>query len=68
MVYAAVTWNGKTPLLFNQGRIDQVTYQQLLSENVFPEIRQRMNGAHWTWQQDGATPHTAKSVQQWLEM
>ena len=40
MVYVAVSWSNKTSLFFNQGRIDQVTYQQILSENDFPEIRQ----------------------------
>ena len=39
----------------------------MLSENVFPAIRQTMNGAPWTWQQDGATAHTANDTQQWLE-
>ena len=32
------------------------------TENVFPEIRGVMNETDWTWQQDGATPHTAKKL------
>jgi len=44
-----------------------VTYRQILGEKVFPEIRSTMNGQSWTWQQDGAPPHTAKNTQDWLE-
>ena len=66
MVYAAVSWHGKTDLFFSEGRINQNTYKTMLSDNVFPQIRQQMQGARWTWQQDGATGHTATSVQEWL--
>ena len=66
MVYAAVSWHGKTDLFFSDGRINQHTYRTMLSGNIFPQVMQRMAGARWIWQQDGATAHTATSVQEWL--
>ena len=67
MVYAAISWHGKTPLFYAEGRINHVKYQHMLSEHVFPAIRNQMGEQPWTWQQDGATPHTATVTQQWLQ-
>ena len=65
IVYAAVSWHGKTSL-FLRSACKSIKISQMLTENVFPEIRGVMNRTDWTWQQDDATPHTAKETQQWL--
>lgn len=50
LVYAAVSWYGKTRLHFSEVKIDQAEYRRMLLQNVFPDIAAEMNGAPWTWQ------------------
>ncbi len=63
------TSNGKKAnLIFLESneRLNTVTYCKYLEESVFPWAR-AMYRDHWWWQQDGASVHTAKCMQQFLE-
>ena len=68
MVGACVSQVGKTELVFidSSVRLDQYKYREMLEENYFPDIRARC-GDNWTFQQDGATCHTARSVRDYLD-
>ena len=46
MAYAAVSWHGKTSLL--RSACKSIKISQMLTENVFQEIRGMMNGTDWT--------------------
>ncbi len=68
MVWAGVTSDGKTPLVFiDQGvKINQKTYQKTLHDKVLPWTRSHFGRRPWTFQQDSAPAHRAQSTQNWL--
>ena len=65
MVWLAVCSKGVSPLIvFEKGTVDHNRYIR----EVLPVALQYSNatfGGHWTFQQDGATPHTHKETQAW---
>ena len=65
MVWLAVCSEGVSPLvLFENGTVDHVRY----IHEVLPVARKFGNkvfGNNWTFQQDGARPHTHKETQDW---
>ena len=66
MVWAGVTSSGhKTPLVFIQEgvKINQHIYLSLLKDTVVPWKEKTFGDAGVTLQQDGATSHSAKTVQ-----
>ena len=68
MVWAGVTSKGlKTPLIFiEEGvKINQTVYRRMLEEKVLPWVQEVVGEQGVTLQQDGATSHTANSVQAW---
>lgn len=70
MVWAGVTANGKTPLVFvDQGvKINQQVYRdQILEAVVKPWVSQHFGQDKWTFQQDSAPAHKAKRTQQWCK-
>ena len=70
MVWAGVTSSGlKTPLIFiDVGvKINQHVYLDMLKDKVFPWVQKAMGETGITFQQDGATSHTAKKVQDWCK-
>ena len=82
MCYAAVSWHGKTELRFIEGHasgqedipvyrkkkktVNQLVYTEEMCPMMFDDINAVMNGNSWTWQQDGAKAHTARSAVEWL--
>jgi len=82
MCYGAVSWLGKTQLRFIEGfadgqedlpayrrkkkTVNQIVYTNEMCPLMFADIRGVMNDVVWTWQQDGARPHTARASVQWL--
>lgn len=82
MCYAAVSWYGKTDLRFIEGEADgqeniivskrkkktinQKVYREEMCPLMFNDINDVMIGLPWTWQQDGAKPHTARETVVWL--
>ena len=67
MVWAGATSKGlKTPLIFIEGvKINQTVYRRMLEEKVLPWVQEVVGEQGVTLQQDGATSHTANSVQAW---
>ena len=68
MVWAAVSERGKTPLVFvPQGiKINKERYiEDILKGALLPWCNSVYGDERWTFQQDGATSHTARITQQW---
>lgn len=67
MVWLAVCSKGVSPLfIFKEGTVDHDRYIR----EVLPVALKYGNetlGSHWTFQQDGAKPHTHHLTQQWCE-
>ena len=70
MVWDGVTSCGqKATLIFIEGgvKINQHVYLATLKNEVLPLVKKRMENSGATLQQDGATSHTAKTVQSWCK-
>ena len=68
MVWAGITADGKTPLIFvDQGvKINKENYREEILENVVePWAQEHFGNRSWTFQQDSAPAHKAKSTQDW---
>ena len=68
MVWAGVTFDGKTPLVFIEKgvKINQTAYQKTLHDKLLPWTRSHFGRRSWTFQQDFAPAHRARSTQNWL--
>lgn len=69
MVWAAVTAEGRTPLVFiEQGvKVNQQIYRQkVLSRELIPWARKQFGSRPWTFQQDSAPAHKARATQDFL--
>ena len=54
----------------SDGRVTQFSYRQLLVNQVFPLMKQQLGLTKFrstVWQQDGAKPHQARMVMEWLD-
>jgi inhibitor of nuclear factor kappa-B kinase subunit alpha len=69
MVWAGITYDGKTPLIFieNGVKINQKTYRTMLNDQLMPWAQSHFGDRHWTFQQDSAPAHKAYDTQTWLE-
>ena len=70
MVSAGVSWNGKTRLHFidtKKVKVNSESYQQLLKSGLLPDCRRLYPNGNFVFQQDGASSHTSKSTQDYLE-
>jgi len=68
MVWAGISERGKTPLVFvPQGvKVNKEHYiETILKGALLPWCKSVYSGDSWTFQQDGATSHTAKITQKW---
>lgn len=73
MVWAAITENGRSPLIFmpmgrNEVKINQHIYREnVLEAGLLPWAREHFGSKRWTFQQDSAPSHKAKGTQNWLK-
>ena len=70
MVWANVSKSSQSPLVFvTQGvKINRDVYiRDILELCLKPWAQKQFRGQHWTFQQDGATSHTARETQQWCQ-
>ena len=68
MVWAAVSLEEKSPLIFVPKGviINKVVYiDKILKDGFMPWTSEMYPNVNWTFQQDGATSHTANLTQQW---
>jgi transposase len=61
----AITVHGPTRLVPYTGTIDAPKYQNMIAQ-VIPDLKKMFGKKKWTWVQDGARPHIAKSTQEFL--
>jgi transposase len=66
MVWAGYCFYGKSELVLRECKGKADVYQQVLQQHLLPFIG-RLGGGNWTFQQDGATVHTAATTMQWFE-
>lgn len=70
MVWAAVTANGRSPLVFlpNGIKVNAQLYRERVLEPVLkPWAHKHFNGEPYTFQQDSAPSHKARDTQEWLK-
>jgi len=70
MVSAGVSWNGKTNIHFidtNKVKVNSESYMQLLGDGLLPDCRRLYPNNDYIFQQDGATSHTSRVTQEYLE-
>ena len=70
MVSAGVSWNGKTNIHFidtNKVKVNSQTYMELLEDGLLPDCRHLYPNDTYIFQQDGATSHTSRVTQEYLE-
>lgn len=64
-VWAGMTWNGKTELVFLERNVTGETYGQLLQQHFVPFVNATFGGVqNCILQDDNAPPHRAAAVQQ----
>ncbi len=55
------------PVFIPQGlKVNAQVYQDLLKEHIIPWLESTYPSGEYTWQQDGAPAHTAKTTQAFL--
>lgn len=69
MVWGALSYNGVLPLIFvDKGvKINQQFYKTEILEKMLPECHKLYPEENWTFQQDSAPAHSAKTTQAWCE-
>lgn len=68
MIWAGVTHNGKTPLVFvdDNMKINKESYRAILETKLLPWAQEHFGEDQWTFQQDSAPAHKSKDTQNWI--
>jgi len=66
-VWCAISSQGIIGPHFFDGTVNSQSYLALLKETLLPEIRRRNDDEDVYFQQDGAPPHYAQAVRDWLD-
>lgn len=67
MVWGCMSAKGVGQLHFINGTVNAEKYINILEENLIPSISKLADCGEYTFQHDGASPHTAKKTKQWLQ-
>ena len=68
MIWACIGKNFKSDLIRINGNLDAVSYQNMLTQNqVIQKLNERYGENGFVFQEDGATPHRAKSTRLFLK-
>jgi transposase len=64
MIWSFIFWDGRGPMLFLRGGVDQEVYKDILRNQVLPHCVEMLdeNGVAQTFMDDGASCHDAQSV------
>jgi hypothetical protein len=65
MVWAAFGFNGKTQIIFLNGRQKAADYTRVLADHLLP-FGEEIGGRNWNFQQDNALIHTAGLTKTWF--
>ena len=65
MVWAGISWKGKTPLVVVHGNLDALSYTTMLAEHFLPFI-DKIYPEGCILQQDSAHAHSAKHTRDWF--
>ena len=67
MIWGAIGYNYKSPLIICPKSVTATQYKEVIKESKMIETLNSQRGeGNWVFQQDGATPHTAKSTRNFL--
>ena len=71
MVWGAISYTGRSALHFHSEKVNSKEYQDCLTEAFLPHLYQKewldlKPNEEYIFMQDGATPHTAKTTQDFL--
>jgi len=66
MIWASFAYNFKSEISFISGKMNAVSYQELLSENI-DAILEAFPEENWIFQQDNAPAHRAKATINWFK-
>lgn len=67
MIWGCMSAQGVGRLHFVEGTVNAVKYQDILKTSLIPSIPSLKYENVYTFQQDGASCHTAKTTKTWLE-
>ena len=65
-VWAGASYQGRTKLHFYTGTLNGIKYRRSL-KTALPEMKSIFTRPPWTFQHDGASPHSAEATNQWLQ-
>lgn len=67
MVWGCMSSKGVGLLNKVQGHVNAVKYREILQGGMLPSAAATFDAEEWTFQQDNAPSHKAKSVATWFE-
>ena len=67
MIWGAISWKSRGPIISLQGKINSRHYLQILSDQVHPMVQVLFPNGNAIFQDDNAPIHTARIVKEWHE-
>lgn len=67
MIWGCMSSKGVGSLHFIDGTVNAQKYIDILRTNLLPSVEILVDDGEWTFQQDGASSHTAKITKQWFQ-
>ena len=66
MEWAALSSSGVIGSIFFDGNVNAASYLQMIENEFYPQFMALTNSSQIIFQQDGAPPHWARTVRDWL--